>query len=73
FWVGSVLGFFGGFLPAPPITSDQVKLLRTDNVPSGKLPTLRDLGIEPTAAELILPTYLDAYRRGGRYSRARLA
>lgn len=73
FWVGSVLGFFGGFLPAPPITRDQVKLLKADNVPGGKLPALRELGIEPTAAELILPTYLDAYRLGGRYSRARLA
>ena len=73
FWLGSMVGFLAEFLPSPPITRDQVKLLRTDNVVSGKLPGLRDLGIEPTAVEMILPTYLDAYRRGGRYSRARLA
>ena len=69
FWLGSILGLFGGLLPTPPLTVDQVKLLKKDNVASGKLPGLRDLGIPPTAAELILPTYLDAYRRGGRYSR----
>ena len=46
---------------------DQVKLLKKDNVVTGSLPGLSDLGIEPTAAELIVPTYLDAYRRGGRY------
>jgi uncharacterized protein YbjT (DUF2867 family) len=72
FWLGSILGFFGELLPVPPITRDQVTQLKTDNVVGGKLPTLRDLGIEPTAAEMIVPTYLDTYRRGGRYRRARL-
>jgi NADH dehydrogenase len=28
---------------------------------------LADLGIEPTAVEVVLPTYLDRYRRGGRF------
>jgi NADH dehydrogenase len=73
FWLGSILGFFGGLLPVPPITRDQVALLKSDNVVSGKLPGLRDLGIDPTAAEVIVPTYLDVYRRGGRFGRARLA
>jgi hypothetical protein len=27
---------------------------------------LRDLGINPTAVEVILPTYLDRFREGGR-------
>ena len=30
--------------------------------------TLADLGIVPTAAEVILPTYLDRFRVGGRYN-----
>ena len=30
--------------------------------------TLADLGIAPTAAEVILPTYLDRFRVGGRYN-----
>ena len=29
---------------------------------------LADLGIQPTAAEVILPTYLDRYRPGGRFN-----
>ena len=42
------------------------------NVLKGDMSGLKELGIEPTAAEAILPTYLDAYRRGGRYGRPRL-
>ncbi len=68
FWAGSLIGFFAGLLPVPPLTRDQVTLLKTDNVVGGKLPGLQDLGVAPTAAEVILPTYLDIYRRGGRYS-----
>ena len=51
----------------PPLTKDQVAMLRRDNVASGNLPGLKDLGVSPTALELILPTYLDCYRVGGRY------
>lgn len=51
----------------PPITADQAKLLRTDNVVSPGAPGLADLGITPTAAEMILPTYLDRFRRHGRF------
>jgi len=54
-------------LPVPPLTRDQVKLLRYDNVVSADALRLEDLGITPTALELILPTYMDCYRRGGRY------
>ena len=50
--------------PTAPITRDQVKLLRTDNIVSGELPGLEDLGIEATALESIVPTYLRRYRRG---------
>ena len=56
------------FIPGKPLTRDQVELLRHDNVVSGHLPGLSDLGIQPTAAELILPTYLDRFRKGGRMS-----
>ncbi len=50
--------------PVAPITRDQVKLLRKDNVRSGEYPGLDDLGIQATALELIVPTYLQRYRRG---------
>lgn len=60
---------FMELLPAPPLTRDQVILLKSDNVVSGEYPGLAELGIEPTAAEVILPSYMDVYRKGGRYSK----
>ena len=45
-------------LPSPPLTAGQVDLLKADNVASGTLPGLRELGIEPKAVEKIVPTYL---------------
>lgn len=48
----------------PPVTVDQVKLLRKDNVLSGALPGLEDLGVDATALETIVPAYLRRYRRG---------
>ena len=43
-------------------------LLVHDNVVRSGALTLADLGITPTAAEVILPTYLDRFRVGGRYN-----
>lgn len=67
FWTADVIGTFAGLAPGrPPLTRDQAKLLRTDNVAGSGLPGLAELGIEPTACEVILPTYLDRFRKGGR-------
>ena len=63
-----IAGWFAVLLPVPPLTHDQVDLLTTDNVVRGGAKTLADLGIVPTAAEIILPTYLDRFRVGGRYN-----
>lgn len=52
----------------PPITADQVELMIHDNVVRPGAPGFAELGIVPTAAEAILPTYLDRYRIGGRYN-----
>lgn len=46
------------WLPSPPLTRGQVDLLRADNVASGALPGLRELGIEPKALAQIAPSYL---------------
>jgi NADH dehydrogenase len=54
-------------LPAPPLTRDQVRMLQRDNVVTPDAPGLLELGITPTALELVLPTYLDKFRRGGRW------
>ncbi len=56
-------------LPNPPLTPDQVELLRSDNIVSPTTLGLADLGIAPTAVEAVLPTYLGRFRRGGWYSR----
>jgi NADH dehydrogenase len=53
-------------MPKPLLTRDQVDLLRTDNIIRNQnSKKLRDLGINPTAVEVILPTYLDRFREGG--------
>ena len=66
FWMADLIGTFAGLPPGKPmLTRDQAKLLRHDNVAQGK-PGLAELGIEATACEVILPTYLDRYRKGGR-------
>jgi NADH dehydrogenase len=54
-------------LPAPPLTQDQVQMLRRDSVVSAGALTLSDLGIQPTALELVVPGYLARYRPGGRF------
>jgi NADH dehydrogenase len=49
-------------LPVPPLTRDQVELLKTDNVVVEGAKGLADLGIAPTPIELIVPEYLARYR-----------
>ena len=69
--VAGLLGAAGdlaGALVEPPVTADQVRLLRTDNVVSGAHPGLADLGISATTLEAVLPSYLYRYRKGGQYA-----
>ncbi|MDP3173393.1 MAG: complex I NDUFA9 subunit family protein [Phenylobacterium sp.] len=69
FPIAGMLGKIAGLLPVkPPITADQVEMLRTDNVPSGQAPGLADLGITPTSAESMIGSYLYRYRRGGQFA-----
>lgn len=51
--------------PGKPFTRDQLTMLQRDNVVANGALGLADLGIVPTPAELIVPTYLDRYRPGG--------
>lgn len=53
---------------APPLTADQVKLLKVDNVVSGQAPGLAELGISATAVEGVLPGYLYRFRKGGQFA-----
>jgi uncharacterized protein YbjT (DUF2867 family) len=60
-------------LPNPPLTPDQVEMLKRDNIVSSGALTLAALGITPTSVEAILPSYVDRFRRGGWYARERAA
>lgn len=75
FWVGNLMGrgfgllnFLTAGLAPQPITRDQVKNLRRDNVVSEGARTFADLGIEPVATESVLPEYLWPYRPSGQYA-----
>jgi uncharacterized protein YbjT (DUF2867 family) len=57
-------------LPVPPLTVDQVRMLERDNIVSGSAPGLPELGINPTPVESVIPSYLDRFRPGGRFSAA---
>ena len=65
FAAARLMGRILGRLPQPPLTYDQALLLEADNVVALGAATLGDLGIEATAPELVVPSYLAVYRRGG--------
>ena len=60
------------FLPNPPLTLDQVRLLQKDNVVSEEARrenrTLEGLGIEPISVDAAVPDYLQQYRPKGQFS-----
>lgn len=56
-------------LPSPMLTRDQLLLLEQDNVVAEGAKTLADLGIEPTAMEAVLDSYLYRFRPYGQYAR----
>lgn len=78
FAVAGFIGFIGDIhaglhgmipaIPAPLLTSDQVKLLKSDNVASEQTKGLRDLGILGTAVESIAPSYLWRFRKNGQFA-----
>jgi NADH dehydrogenase len=69
FGLAAVQAKLMSLLPNPPLTPEQVELLKRDNIVSSGAMSLSSLGIAPTAVEAILPTYLDRFRRGGWYER----
>lgn len=73
FGMAKIQGAFLSLLPKPPLTRDQVKSLETDNIVQDGALGFQDLNINPTAMEIILPTYLACYRRGGRFANKKSA
>ena len=61
--------YFLQMLPTPLLTPDQVTMLRYNNVVSGKYKTLKNLKIQPTTIQSILPKYIYRFRSGGEFSK----
>lgn len=74
FGIASLIGSLSSMVPfvKPALTSDQVKLLKSDNVVSEAAKaegrTLEGMGISPVSLESILPTYLVHYRPHGQFT-----
>lgn len=54
------------FLPIPPLTPDQVELLKTDTIVSPHALTIKDLGLQLHTLEALAPLYLTRYCPGGK-------
>ena len=72
FGIARLIGVAGdlaaGIGITPPVTSDQVELLKTDNLADHGLPGLAELGVAPTPLESELPNYLWRFRNGGQFA-----
>lgn len=70
--IASAMGGLMSFLPKPPLTADQVELLKTDNLVSENARrdgcTFDNLGIKPKGIESIVPAYLYRYRKAGQFT-----
>jgi len=56
-------------LPKPLLTTDQVEMLKYDNIVTNKYPTLKDLKIIPETIESVLPNYIWRFRKGGQFAK----
>ncbi len=74
FGIASLIGSVASLVPfvAPPITADQVRLLKKDNVVSKEAVaegrTLKDIGVAPTMVNSVIGSYLVQYRPHGQYT-----
>src|SRR5712691_6048799 len=57
FGLASLQARLMSILPNPPLTPDQVEMLKCDNIVSSGALSLAALGITPTAVEAIVPSY----------------
>jgi NADH dehydrogenase len=72
--LADLIGYFGDLVAwfgiKPMLTRDQARQLRRDNVASGD--GFDALGIHPTAMDVVLPAYLDRFRKAGRFKPSRV-
>ncbi|MBI1302105.1 MAG: NAD-dependent epimerase/dehydratase family protein [Alphaproteobacteria bacterium] len=67
FSVAKIEAFFLNMMPTPLLTPDQVESLKTDNIVAEGCLDIKMFEIKPKSLDLILPTYLERYRSGGRF------
>lgn len=73
--IGYTIGALSRLNPlfGPPLTGDQVQMLRHDNVADPAMPGLADLGVAtPESVESITPTYLWRHRPRGQFQPPRV-
>lgn len=68
FALAKIQAWFLQLLPKPLLTPDQVTGLKTDNIVGVDALGLDALGVMPTGMALIVPPYLERFRKGGRFS-----
>ena len=76
YWLAMAEAAVLGLLPNPPLTRDQVRLLKTDNVVSAEAKrerrNLAALGVAPTAIDTVVPAYMEQFRPKGQFSSVRV-
>ncbi len=60
---------FASLLPNPPLTSDQLRLLKIDNIVSPRAKGFKQLGITPTSIDMVVPEYLAPFARAAGLAR----
>lgn len=68
FFMAKIKAAFLSLMPTPLLTPDQVESLKTDNLVSRSSLTMAALGLTPTGMGMILPSYLETYKSGGRFA-----
>ncbi|MEZ5691452.1 MAG: complex I NDUFA9 subunit family protein [Rickettsiales bacterium] len=63
FSVASFIAAFFEYMPNPPLTRDQVKLLKYNNTVNDSAKKFEHLSISPTSVEMIVPKYLSIYNK----------
>lgn len=72
FELATLQAYFLQLLPNPPLTVDQVRLLKNDNLVSAvayrQKRTLQGLGINPVPADAVIGEYLERFRPRGEFA-----
>ncbi|BCW91148.1 hypothetical protein sos41_43280 [Alphaproteobacteria bacterium SO-S41] len=70
FFAAKLMAYPASLLPNPPLTPDQVDLLKGDSIVADGAQGFAALGIVPEAAEAIVPSYLWRFRKTGQFEAA---